>query len=163
MFYSWYSSTVGDLLLIGEPDALHHISFRYAEKSQEIHPDWEEDNTVFTDVIKQLDEYFAFKRKTFDLPLSTNGTKFQSQVWDFMCNIPFGETLTYTDVACGIDRPKALRAVGNANVANPIPIVIPSHRVVGLQGDLTGFAGGLPIKQWLINHETGRQLELFVQ
>ncbi|MCI8594685.1 MAG: methylated-DNA--[protein]-cysteine S-methyltransferase [Oscillospiraceae bacterium] len=102
---------------------------------------------------RQLDEYFAGKRKTFDLPLSLEGTPFQKSVWRALSDIPYGETRAYVDIAEAIGKPKACRAVGMANHANPVMIVVPCHRVVGKDGSLTGYGGGLPMKQFLLDLE----------
>jgi len=102
---------------------------------------------------RELSEYFAGKRRLFDLPLDIRGTDFQKQVWAAVTQVPFGRTTTYATLALLVDRPKSSRAVGGANGANPLPIVIPCHRVVGASGHLTGYGGGLPIKRWLLTHE----------
>lgn len=104
-------------------------------------------------VFQQLDEYFAGKRQQFDLDLLPHGTDFQLQVWQVLRTIPFGSTISYAEQAQRLDRPNAARAVGAANGRNPLPIVVPCHRVVGKNGALVGFAGGVPKKQWLLAHE----------
>ncbi|MGI5979597.1 MAG: methylated-DNA--[protein]-cysteine S-methyltransferase [Oscillospiraceae bacterium] len=101
----------------------------------------------------QLDEYFAGKRKDFDLPLAAEGTVFQTKVWAALQTIPYGETRTYGELAAMIGQPKASRAVGGANHRNPLAIVIPCHRVIGADGGLTGYGGGLPMKEYLIKLE----------
>ncbi len=108
-------------------------------------------------IVAQLDAYFAGERVEFDLPLDLAGTEFQVQAWRALATIPFGETVTYGEQAKRIGRPGAFRAVGAANGANPIPIVLPCHRVVGADGSLTGFAGGLDTKRWLLDHEQGQR------
>ena len=102
---------------------------------------------------QQLDEYFAGRRRQFDLPLAPSGTSFQRTAWRALSAIPFGETRSYGEQARAIGRPKAVRAVGGANGRNPIAIVVPCHRVIGSDGNLTGYAGGEPAKRWLLNHE----------
>lgn len=102
------------------------------------------------DAVRQLDDYFAGTRRDFDLTLAPAGTEFQRAVWDELTRIPYGGTISYAELAQRIGRPKAVRAVGAANGANPIPIVIPCHRVIGANGTLTGYGGGLPIKQHLL-------------
>jgi len=114
----------------------------------------------FDDVAKQLDEYFAGKRKTFDLPLAPKGTPFQLSVWNELLAIPYGSTRSYQEVANAIGRPAATRAVGAANGANPIPIVVPCHRVIGANGSLTGFGGGIDVKRRLLALEAGERLLL---
>lgn len=102
------------------------------------------------EVVRQLEEYFAGKRRDFDLKLAPAGTEFQREVWSELTRIPYGATISYAELSQRIGRPKAVRAVGAANGANPIPIVIPCHRVIGANGTLTGYGGGLPIKQHLL-------------
>jgi methylated-DNA-[protein]-cysteine S-methyltransferase len=101
----------------------------------------------------QLAEYFAGKRRVFDLPLGPRGSDFQVGVWRALMRIPYGETCSYGDIARSIGRPDASRAVGAANGRNPIPIIVPCHRVIGANGSLTGYGGGLPVKRWLLDHE----------
>ena len=107
----------------------------------------------------QLDEYFTGKRDDFDLPLRPDGTDFQRAVWDALTKIPFGEVRSYADIAKAIGKPNAVRAVGAANGANPIAVIVPCHRVIGSDGSLTGYGGGLPRKKWLLAHEN--RLPLF--
>ena len=110
---------------------------------------------------QQLTEYFEGKRKTFDLPLSLKGTPFQLECWNALQRIPYGATATYGEIARSIGRPAAVRAVGAANGANPIPIIVPCHRVIGSNGSLTGFGGGIDMKRWLLDFESGsRRLSL---
>jgi len=111
-------------------------------------------NEVITKVISQLDEYLAGKRQDFNIPLHASGTKFQEQVWGELQKIPYGETISYSQLAERIDNPKAVRAVGNANGRNPITIIIPCHRVIGKGGKLRGYAYGEERKQWLLHHES---------
>ena len=105
----------------------------------------------------QLGEYFSGQRKTFDYPLAPKGTEFQLAVWNALLAIPYGATVTYAELAQRIGKPSAVRAVGAANGANPIPVIIPCHRVIGSNGTLTGYGGGIERKQWLLAHE-GRRL-----
>lgn len=116
-------------------------------------PDTFESSTVGKEAARQLQEYFAGKRTVFDLPLAPSGTAFQRSVWDALCEIPFGETRSYRKIAEAIGNPKACRAVGMANNRNPISIVIPCHRVIGANGDLVGYGGGLDKKAWLLQLE----------
>jgi len=106
-------------------------------------------------VHQQLDEYFAGRRRVFDLPLSPAGSAFQRAVWQALCDIPYGETISYSDLAIRVGKPAAVRAVGAANGRNPIPIVIPCHRVIGRDGKLVGFGGGLAVKRHLLALEQG--------
>ena len=105
------------------------------------------------DLSTQLGEYFSGKRKTFDYPLAPKGTEFQLAVWNALLEIPYGDTTTYAELARRIGRPSAVRAVGAANGANPIPIVVPCHRIIGTSGTLVGYGGGLDRKRWLLEHE----------
>lgn len=109
------------------------------------------------DLTTQLREYFSGKRKAFDFPLAPKGTPFQLAVWNALLEIPYGDTVTYAELAHRIGRPSAVRAVGAANGANPIPVIIPCHRVIGSNGTLTGYGGGIERKQWLLALE-GRRL-----
>ena len=108
-----------------------------------------------TECLRQLDEYFKGRRKKFNVPLLPEGTDFQKAVWRQLQKIPFGRTASYGDVARAIGSPKAFRAVGNANNKNPIPLIIPCHRVIGSDGKLVGFGGGIWRKEWLLDHEAG--------
>jgi len=116
-------------------------------------PDWQPTKTRYTDCVRQLDEYFDGKRQTFSLNLAPQGTPFQRQVWDALLQIPYGVTRSYQDIARAIGNPKAVRAVGGSNARNPIAIVIPCHRVIGANGKLTGYAGGLKYKRALLDLE----------
>ena len=111
---------------------------------------------ILAETARQLDAYFKKRLKAFDLPLAPRGTAFQLGVWDTLQKIPYGETWSYADLARRIGRPDAVRAVGAANGRNPLPIVIPCHRVIGSNGQLVGFGGGLPIKRWLLQLEESR-------
>jgi methylated-DNA-[protein]-cysteine S-methyltransferase len=119
------------------------------------------ENAVSKLAAKQLSEYIAGQRTEFDLPLQPDGTEFQQQVWQALLTIPFGETASYLDIALAIGNPKACRAVGAANGKNPIPIVIPCHRIIGSNGKLTGYAGGLPRKMYLLALESRDTIENF--
>lgn len=113
------------------------------------------DHPVLLETERQLNEYFAGKRREFSLPFDVAGTAFQKEVWLALSTIPFGETRTYAEIAAQIGRPRAVRAVGAANGKNPLSLVVPCHRVIGSNGKLTGFAGGLKTKEWLLRFETG--------
>lgn len=106
-----------------------------------------------TGLVEQLEEWFAGERQAFDVPVRVEGTPFQQEVWGALRTIPYGETWSYARLAAAIGRPRAVRAVGLANGRNPVSIVVPCHRVVGARGALTGYAGGLPAKEWLLSHE----------
>jgi len=159
IYYTWFESPIGPLLLAGADSKLKLVSFAKGKHARQVHPDWIEDASVFADAIDQLQRYFAGNLETFDLPLLLEGTAFQKKVWTALKNIPYGETISYKTLAQRVGSPKAVRAVGAANGANPIPIILPCHRVIGNDGSLTGFGGGLPLKQKLLALES-RQLTL---
>jgi methylated-DNA-[protein]-cysteine S-methyltransferase len=123
--------------------------------------EWQRDDSAFDDVATQLRDYFAGQRRQFDLPLAPAGTPFQQSVWNVLRTIPYGATRSYLDVANAIGKPAACRAVGAANGANPLPIVVPCHRVIGANGSLTGFGGGIEVKKRLLALEGGAPLSLF--
>ena len=145
---------IGPLVLAGDRDALRVIRFHGHQDDA-----WVVDRAPFRDAIEQLKAYFAGKLTVFNLTLAPEGTPFQQSVWRALLDIPYGETTSYGTVAKRIGKPSAIRAVGAANGANPIPIVIPCHRVIGSNGKLTGFGGGLPTKELLLKLES-RQLHI---
>lgn len=157
--YTIVGSPVGDLLLVGDGDALSGLfMLPDAKYVPEIGDDWirdDRDGTVFEDVARQLDEYFAGERRTFDVRLAPNGTDFQRSVWRELTTIPYGETTSYGAMAASLGSPTASRAVGAANGRNPISIIVPCHRVIASTGALTGYAGGLDKKQRLLALERG--------
>jgi len=159
LFYTHIDdSPVGPLLLAGDSDALHVLAFGVGCRPREIDAEWKPDTKgVLRDVRRELDQYFAGRLKTFTTPLAFTGTPFQHQVWKELTRIPYGETISYLDLAKRIDNPKAVRAVGLANGANPIAIIVPCHRVIGSNGSLTGFGGGLPTKRALLDLERGQR------
>jgi len=160
MNYAYLETPIGTLLIAGDVEAIHEIYFPKNGKARAPQPDWTESaRGPVSNAIRQLKEYFAGKRTDFDLPLAPNGTEFQRTVWQRLQEIPYGETISYGELAKRVGNPKASRAVGAANGQNPIPIVIPCHRVIGANGKLTGFGGGLPIKEKLLALEA-RQLRL---
>ena len=153
MYYTNHKTPIGKILIAGDESVIKMMSFPQGDKLRKVEAHWTESNSPFKSVITQLDEYFHGERISFDLPLSPQGTEFQQQVWNALLAIPYGCTTSYGELAKTINRPKASRAVGAANGANPIPIIIPCHRVIGSTGKLTGFGGGIPTKQWLLAHE----------
>jgi methylated-DNA-[protein]-cysteine S-methyltransferase len=157
-------SPVGPLLIAGNDAGLQLIEF-HAPRHPMAHGDgWREgDHAVLRQAQAQLAEYFAGQRRDFDLPLAPQGTEFQREVWWELANIPFGGTISYAELALRVGRPTATRAVGAANGRNPLPIVLPCHRVIGADGSLTGFGGGLPTKQFLLQLEGAlpRERDLF--
>ncbi len=158
VYYTFIPSPVGRLLLSGDGHQLHMLSFTMGCRAREPEPAWTEDDVPFREVIRQLEEYFAGVRREFQLPLAPQGTPFQLAVWEALQRIPYGETTSYGQLARRLDRPNASRAVGLANGANPIAIIIPCHRVIGSNGNLTGFGGGIDIKQRLLDLERGLRL-----
>lgn len=155
MQFCTLSSPVGELLLAGDATGLREVGFQNGTHPTRPQPDWQEDPRPFKKVVAQLRDYFAGKRREFDLPLAPEGTPFQLKVWSALRTIPYGETWSYGELARRIRKPKAARAVGAANGQNPIPIIVPCHRVIGANGSLTGFGGGLKIKRILLELEGG--------
>lgn len=151
--YTHIDSPVGSLLIAGTDKALHFLSFPTGHKAFGPHPSWQHDDDPFNQVKRQLDAYFARDLRNFDLPLHLGGTTFQNSVWRYLAGIPFGETRTYGQIAAELGQPKASRAVGAANGSNPLPIILPCHRVIGSGGSLTGFGGGIETKEFLLRHE----------
>ncbi len=159
--YCWHDSPVGPLLCAGNRQAITHVVFPEGQgKKASIDESWQETAEPFHQLLLQLDSYFDRRLTHFDLPLAPAGTAFQKQVWQALIDIPYGTTASYGAVARAINNPLAVRAVGNANGRNPIPIIIPCHRVIGRDGTLTGFGGGLPVKSFLIEVENRQQLTL---
>ena len=156
------ASPIGELLLAGDQQGLKLIGFPQGKGQGTPRADWEWTENCFCDVESQLQEYFAGQRKNFDLTLSPSGTEFQLSVLQALQTIPCGETRSYQQIAEQIGRPDAVRAVGAANGRNPLPIVIPCHRVIGSNGSLTGFGGGLETKAYLLRLE-GVELALPTQ
>ena len=154
MYYTQMESPVGPLLLAGDRDSLRFVSFGSSQRCLKPRADWTQDSAPFREVLRQLRAYFESKLKEFDLPLTLEGTEFQRRVWTSLLTIPYGETISYAELAQHIGNPKAVRAVGLANGSNPIPIIIPCHRVIGSNGSLTGFGGGLDTKKKLLALES---------
>jgi methylated-DNA-[protein]-cysteine S-methyltransferase len=154
--YTRVESPLGQLILLGDEAGLRKIYFENGRDRVRLDSSWKEDHNFFKVAISQLRSYFAGKLKEFDLPLAPEGTSFQLAVWEHLCEIPYGTTTSYGELARLVGNPKASRAVGLANGSNPIPIVIPCHRVIGSNGKLTGYGGGLPIKEKLLALELGQ-------
>ena len=150
VYWHEIDSPVGRLLLAGDAEGLIHVGFQSGPRPTQRQGDWIADRKPFRAAIAQLEEYFAGKRRQFDLPLAPRGTEFQRRVWRALTEIPYGNTISYGELARRISKPSASRAVGLANGANPLPIIVPCHRVIGADGSLTGFGGGLPIKRQLL-------------
>ncbi len=160
--YHMMSSPVGLLFLARTENGLRYVDFmdrkslkRMIARHSNDYPDatWEPSLLDLRDAVDELDEYFTGQRYAFTVPLDLVGSDFQIQVWKALCEIPFGETRTYGQIAKTIGQPKAARAVGLANNQNPIPVIVPCHRVIGANGKLTGYGGGIHRKKWLIQHE----------
>ena len=155
MFHAIIPSPVGELLLAGTENSLKEVRFAAGGMGRVPNPDWQRDNRPFREAARQLGEYFAGKRQRFELPLAPDGTAFQREVWAALQAIPYGETRSYRDIAEAVGKPMAAMAVGGANGRNPLPILIPCHRVIGADGSLTGYGGGLEIKRFLLELELG--------
>jgi len=154
LHHVFHPTPVGDLLLVAGNEGLHRVQFPNGRHGIDVDPEWSDASHPLLDATRaQLDAYFAGTRRGFDLRLAPRGTPFQREVWTTLATIPFGATWSYARLASTIDRPKAMRAVGAANGRNPLPIVLPCHRVIGANGALTGFGGGLPTKQLLLELE----------
>ena len=153
-----YASPVGAIELAAQSGRL--IGLRFVQPTEEVapqapaqDPSHEPTQLVLDVARRQLDAYFAGKLKRFDLPLAMQGTTFQLRVWSELARIPFGKMLSYKDLAWLVGNPQASRAVGSANGANPLAIIVPCHRVIAADGSLAGFAGGVGVKRKLLNHE----------
>ena len=154
MIYDYvHTDLAGTLVLAGDENGLRHLNFISGKHPVAIQGNWRRDAAHFTAVKTQLAAYFAGERKTFDVDLLPEGTPFQMQVWSALLEIPYGKVVSYEWIARHIGRPGAVRAVGAANGRNPISIIIPCHRVIGKNGTLTGYGGGLDLKQRLIQLE----------
>ena len=156
MISSTHKSPIGTLTLVSDGEAIVYLEFENNKYPAPKFPKGED--AVIKQAKKELDLYFAGKLKDFTVPVKPEGTEFQRACWKAMTKIPYGATRSYGEQASKIGKPKAVRAVGLANGRNPIPIIIPCHRVIGANGSLTGFGGGLPTKQFLLELEQGQQL-----
>jgi len=153
MRYRWVESPLGRLLIAGDGEGLRSIAFGREGRRCTPGSDWIRDDGLLEGPASQLEAYFAGRLVRFDLDLAPTGTEFQIAVWKAVEAIPYGETVTYGEIATRIGKPAAVRAVGAANGANPLPIVIPCHRVIGSNGSLTGYGGGLDLKASLLELE----------
>jgi len=152
-FYHVVPSPIGDLTLVSNGEALTGLYLSDDHGGPEPGANWQHAEPEFETIASQVAEYFAGERHNFDVPLAPSGTKFQKKVWQELCRIPFGETISYGELARRIGQPTASRAVGLANGRNPIAIIIPCHRVIGADGSLTGYGGGLWRKKKLLDLE----------
>jgi methylated-DNA-[protein]-cysteine S-methyltransferase len=153
VYHSYMQSPVGVLMLTSDGDALTGLYMENQKHRPELPAHSVQDDSRFTAVREQLVAYFAGERQTFDVRLDASGTAFQQRVWQALTAIPYGATESYGGLATRLGKPSASRAVGLANGRNPIGIIVPCHRVLGANGALTGYGGGLPRKQWLLAHE----------
>ena len=152
--YSTIASPIGELLLASDGKSVTGLYMQNQKHGARRTRDWKRDDAALKQPRAQLQAYFAGELRDFELPLAAEGTPFQQHVWRALCDIPYGETISYGELARRIGQPKASRAVGLANGQNPISIVVPCHRVIGANGSLTGYGGGLERKRWLLAHET---------
>jgi methylated-DNA-[protein]-cysteine S-methyltransferase len=156
MVHRTIDTPVGPLLLAADQGGLRLLAFAGGDRAPAVAPDWQPDRGELDGLVAELEAYFTGRLKVFSTPLAPQGTPFQRAVWDELQRIPYGETVSYGELARRLGNPKAVRAVGTANGSNPIAIIIPCHRVIGSNGSLVGYGGGLPIKQTLLALE-GRQ------
>ena len=153
LYYDYMDSPIGKLLLAGDGEYLVELGFPGGKGARRHQSGWLRKPELFNEVKRQLQSYFNGELREFNVPLAPRGTEFQRQVWNALRTIPFGATLSYGELAEKIGRPTASRAVGAANGRNPIPVIIPCHRVIGSSGKLVGFGGGLPTKHYLLAME----------
>ena len=155
VFYRQFSSPLGKLLLTSDGQSLTGLFMtKLADGSApEVTGNWKQDDAPFRAVCTQLTAYFEGDLESFDLEMTLAGTPFQQRVWQELCNIPYGRAVSYAELARRIDQPGSSRAVGGANGRNPISIIVPCHRVIGADGGLGGYGGGLDRKRWLLEHE----------
>lgn len=153
VYYEQMPSPIGPLFLVADDEGLREVRFELDRRPHTALAGWLHSPHKLAQVRQQLEAYFAGELQTFDLLLRPQGTDFQRDVWQALSTIPYAVTTSYGQISLQINRPKACRAVGAANGRNPIPIIIPCHRVIGSNGTLTGFGGGLAAKQWLLEHE----------
>lgn len=156
LFYTSMHSPIGELLLLGDDQALHGLYMQEGRKPVQVAPQWRRSAAPFAGVQAELREYFAGERVSFQTPLAMDGSPFELRVWRALTEIPYGETVSYGEIAKRIGQPSAARAVGLANGRNPIAVIVPCHRVIGANGTLTGYGGGLERKQLLLELEQGQ-------
>jgi methylated-DNA-[protein]-cysteine S-methyltransferase len=155
MVYTMLESPIGELLLVGDGDSLHGLYMQQGRTAIEVGAGWEMAEEPFAEVSAQLAQYFAGRRTRFDVRLVMTGSPFQRRVWNELQQIPYGESISYGELARRIDVPSAARAVGIANGRNPIAVIVPCHRVIGADGSMTGFGGGIERKRFLLDLEAG--------
>jgi methylated-DNA-[protein]-cysteine S-methyltransferase len=155
MLYTTLDSPIGALLAAGDGTAVHGLYMQEGRTAIEVGAGWKRASEPFAALRAQLDEYFAGRRTSFDVTLTLSGTAFQRRVWSELQAIPYGESISYGELARRIGIPSASRAVGTANGLNPIAVIVPCHRVIGADGSLTGYGGGLERKRFLLDLEAG--------
>jgi methylated-DNA-[protein]-cysteine S-methyltransferase len=155
VIYTTMDSPIGELLLLGDGDSLHGLYMQAGKNPIRINPRWQRDDEAFAEVRSQLEEYFVGERTSFDIEMHLEGTAFQRTVWHELTQIPYGETISYGELAKRIGLPDRARAVGTANGQNPIAVIVPCHRVIGSTGKLVGYGGGLDNKRRLLELESG--------
>lgn len=153
MWFDRFKTPIGLLTIAVDESGLRYVLFEHNKHEPSTQSSWRLDSSPTREPREQLLQYFSGERKAFDLTFSLTGTKFQERTWRTLSNIPYGSTWSYAELANRVGSPKAVRAVGSANGRNPLPIVLPCHRVIGSNGSLTGFGGGLPTKKWLLELE----------
>ncbi len=158
MTHSIIDSPIGAITLVRDEAGLTGVFMLEHRPTPDEARFGERDDAALADAARQLGEYWAGERRAFDLPLAPAGTPFQLRVWEALRSIPYGETRTYGSIAAAVGQPTAVRAVGLANSRNPLSIIVPCHRVVGARGALTGYAGGVERKRFLLDHESGAAL-----
>ncbi len=156
LLYTTVDSPIGELLLLGDGDTLHGLYMQGGRKPVAIVSAWQRAEAPFAAVTAQLEEYFGGRRETFDVSLQMHGSPFEQRVWSALQEIPYGETTSYGELASRIGQPTGARAVGLANGRNPIAVIVPCHRVIGADGSLTGYGGGLERKRILLELEQGQ-------
>ncbi len=156
MYYATMDTPMGPLCLAGTEHGLTRVDFQHGDRPVATDAAWREDSGILAEAAQQLREYFSGTRQDFSLSLAPAGTPFQQRVWEELRRIPYGVTITYRELSQRLGMPNGARAVGTANGRNPIAIIIPCHRVVGVDGRLRGYASGLPIKHRLLQHEGAR-------
>jgi methylated-DNA-[protein]-cysteine S-methyltransferase len=155
MYYSTWQSPIGELMGVGDGRALHGLYMQHGRSPAQVGPGWERADEPLAVARGQLEEYFAGCRRGFDLPLEMAGSQFEQRVWQALREIPYGETASYGEIARRVGEADAARAVGVANARNPIALIVPCHRVIGADGSLTGYGGGLDRKRLLLDLEAG--------
>lgn len=155
--YKWIASPIGKYILTENGEGITFLEHAESELDERLKKEMasmeEKDTPLLLEADRQLQEYFRGERQTFDLPLAAQGTPFQMKVWEALRQVPYGETRSYKEIAIAVDNPKGMRAIGMANNRNPISIITPCHRVIGANGKLVGYAGGLALKEYLLDLE----------